>query len=287
MKKIIIILLEILVMIVVCMCYKNMLVGILWIVLHEFAHILMCKKYKIKIYAIKLYITGTKADIYGIDDITDKQKLLIYIVGPLFNIVMAIILYIVSRYLQDTYIIESIYINIGIAICNLIPAYPLDGSKIYEVLLNKKYLYKKSKSILISISYGISIMLLILFLITIYIHNLNISLLFASILIFYSTLLEKRNVMYLLISNIFSKKRRFKKREYIENRNISIYYKTSLVKALSLLDKNRFNFFYVLDENLRVISIVYENELIEILGTYGNITFYEYFQKKNLLIKTE
>lgn len=287
MKKKIIILLELLVMIVVCMYYKNMLIGIIWIILHEFAHILMCKKYNVKIYAMKLYITGTKAEIYGIDDITDKQRLLIYIVGPLFNIVMAIALYVVSRNIQNIYITQSIYINIGIAICNLIPAYPLDGSKIYEVLLNKKYLYKKSKSILIVISYGISIMLLILFVITKYIHNLNISLLFAAILIFYSTFLEKRNVMYLIISNIFSKKRRFKNKEYIENRNISIYYKTSLVKALSLLDRNRFNFFYVLDENLRVISIVYENELIEMLGKYGNITFYEYFQKENFLMKRE
>lgn len=287
MKKKIIIILELMIMVVICTWYKNLLIGIMWIILHEFAHILMCKKYKVKIYAMKLYATGTKAEIYGIDEITDKQKILIYIIGPTLNFVLSIILWFISNKTQNIYIIQSIYINLGIGICNLIPAYPLDGAKIYEILLNKKYLYKKSKNILINISYGVSIVLLVLFIITVYIHNLNISLLFTSILIFYSTFLEKKNIMYIIISNIFSKKRRLQNREYIENRNISIYYKISLVKALSLLDKNRFNFFYVLDENLKVISVVYENELIDILGQYGNITFYEYFQKENLLRKRE
>ena len=37
-------------------------------------------------------------------------------------------------------------------------------------------------------------------------------------------------------------------KNYLENKNICIYYKCSLIKALSFIDRNKFNCFYVLNE---------------------------------------
>ena len=59
--------------------------------------------------------------------------------------------------------------------------------------------------------------------------------------------------------------------------------KNTVIKlCLSLsLDKNRFNIFYVLDDDLNVLFIMNEDELIKALKGYGNITLEEYFYIRN------
>ena len=103
---------------------------------------------------------------------------------------------------------ESIGINLGLFIFNMLPAYPLDGARIYEILLAKKILYKKSKIILINISFIFSILLIFIFLLTIFIHRANVSLLVTSILITYSTWIEKNNIIDNIVLEKFLRKRK-------------------------------------------------------------------------------
>ena len=81
--------------------------------------------------------------------------------------------------------------------------------------------------------------------------------------------------------NIFIKRNKLLRNNYIENKSISVYYKMGLVNVMAIIDKNRFNSFYVLDDDLRLLFIMYEDELIEALKLYGNITLEEYFNIKN------
>lgn len=59
-----------------------------------------------------------------------------------------------------------------------------------------------------------------------------------------------------------------------------MYYKKGLVNVLSLVDKNKFNSFYILNDDMELISIIHEDELIKALKDYGNITLEEYVQLK-------
>ena len=103
---------------------------------------------------------------------------------------------------------ESTNINLGLFIFNMFPAYPLDGARIYEILLGKKISYRKSKMILINISFIFSLVLIFLFLSTIFIHRVNISLLVTSILITYSTWMEKNNIIDNIVLEKFLDKRK-------------------------------------------------------------------------------
>ncbi|CAH0435435.1 protein of unknown function [Clostridium neonatale] len=51
-----------------------------------------------------------------------------------------------------------------------------------------------------------------------------------------------------------------------------------MVNVLTLVDKNKFNIFYVLDDNMKVVGTVCEDELIEALKEYGNISLEEYMK---------
>jgi stage IV sporulation protein FB len=82
------------------------------------------------------------------------------------------------------------------------------------------------------------------------------------------------------MGDMIKKIRKLKKHNYIENKSISVYYKKGLVNVLSLVDKNKFNSFYILNDDMELISIIHEDELIKALKDYGNITLEEYVQLK-------
>ena len=77
--------------------------------------------------------------------------------------------------------------------------------------------------------------------------------------------------------NIFVKRNKLLRNKYIENKSISVYYKLGLINVMAIIDKNRFNSFYILDDDLKLLFIMHEDELIEALKLYGNITLEEYF----------
>ncbi|WP_294350135.1 site-2 protease family protein [uncultured Clostridium sp.] len=268
-------LLEFVILIVIGCIYKKILLGFTWAILHELVHIIVAKKYNVDLYNMSINVTGVKAELKDLDDINDRETLMIFSSGPLFNLVAFIILWLIREKFNVSYLDSSISINIGLVFFNMLPAYPLDGIRLYEVILGKRLLYKKAKNILISISFGVSITMLILFYLTIYIHRVNFSLLLAALLLTYTTFLERDRTVYLLMGNIFRKRRKLVKYSYLENKTVSVYYKLNLVRVLNLIDKNKFNSFYILDDELKVLKILNEDELLEALGEYGNITLEE------------
>ena len=273
--------LEFIFLLVICTLNKQMLVGFIWVILHEAVHILVANNFGLRLSSFKIHITGAGTEIDDIDDLSENRKLILYVSGPLFNFVSAMVLIFLKS--EDGLNVESsIWINLGLLFFNMLPAYPLDGVRIYEILLSKKILYKKAKKLLVRASFMVAAFIMIGFLLTIYIHKVNISLLLASVLLTYTTFLENEKTIYIIMGSIVRKSRRLISDGYIENKSISVYYKRDLIKVLSLVDRNKFNSFFVLDDDMRLLGIIYEDELIKTLKESGNMTLEELLvSKKN------
>lgn len=273
--------LEFIFLLVICTLNKQMLVGFIWVILHEAVHILVANNFGLRLSSFKIHITGAGTEIDDIDDLSENRKLILYVSGPLFNFVSAMVL----LFLKNEYglnVESSIWINLGLLFFNMLPAYPLDGVRIYEILLSKKILYKKAKKLLVRASFTVAAFIMIGFFLTIYIHKVNISLLLASVLLTYTTFLENEKTIYIIMGSIVRKSRRLISDGYIENKSISVYYKRDLIKVLSLVDRNKFNSFFVLDDDMRLLGIIYEDELIKTLKENGNMTLEELLvSKKN------
>ena len=257
---------------------STIFISFLWIILHECAHILIANRFECKFNSFNITILGARAELLEIDELSEKKKLYLYLAGPCFNLFMAVILYFFYGYFQDEFILNSIFININLGMFNLLPAYPLDGSRICEILLSRKFLFKESKMITETFSFIISGILFLAFNILLILHKVNISLFLAAILMTYTTFIEKERTMYIIMGDMIKKVRKLKKHDYIENKSISIYYKKGLVNVLTLVDKNKFNTFYVLNDDMILLGIIHEDELIEALKDYGNITLEEYIK---------
>ena len=105
--------------------------------------------------------------------------------------------------------------------------------------------------------------------------------LIGAIIIIYITRMEESTSMYITMGNIVKKRKKILKDNYIENKSISVYYKQGLVNVLALVDRNKFNTFYILDDDMKLIHVLHEDELIEALKIYGNMTLEEYIMEKS------
>lgn len=276
------ILAEILLILLVCSYNRMFIFAFIWVFLHEVTHILIALKYGCKFYNISFHIFGLNAELSDINILKDKEKIIIYSSGAAFNIAVAVFLYFLSFKYSNSFIETSINLNIGLAVFNLLPAYPLDGSRILEIILSKKILFKKAQRIISIISFIIAGLFIVIGVyIYIFLHSLNFSMLIGAIIIIYITRMEESTSMYITMGNIVKKRKKILKDNYIENKIISVYYKQGLVNVLALVDRNKFNTFYILDDDMKLIHVLHEDELIEALKIYGNMTLEEYIMEKS------
>ena len=278
------ILAEIILIVLVCSYNKMFIFALIWVFLHEITHILVALKFGCKFYNIEFHIFGMKAELIDIDSLRENQKIIVYLSGALLNIVLAIFFYIINIKYNSSFIETSMNLNIGLAVFNLLPAYPLDGSRILEVILSKKMLFKKAQKIISIVSFSIAALFIIIaVIIYIFLHSLNLSMIIGAIIIIYITRMEEHTTMYITMSNVVKKRHKLLKNKYIENKSISVYYKQGLVNVLALVDRNKFNTFYILDDDMKLIYILNEDELIDALKVYGNMTLEEYIKQKLII----
>lgn len=118
------------------------------IIIHELGHIFASIILKWKIDKITIYPFGCMTTFNNKLNSSIIEEFLILIMGPLFQIVFNMIY--PTRY------------HMFILIFNLLPIYPLDGSKILFLLFNKLFSYYKSYIYIYLISY-ITIIILIIY----------------------------------------------------------------------------------------------------------------------------
>ena len=157
--------------------------------------------YKRQFNNFKIHIYGTNAEFINIDELSKKEKAQIYLAGPCMNLAIAFIFFLVGLIINNSIIDKIININLSLLFFNILPAYPLDGSRILEIILSEKILYKKVNDIISKISYIIAIFLITITLIAfIYSKSLNVSLIVAAIIICLITKGEKKSAMYISVS---------------------------------------------------------------------------------------
>lgn len=118
---------------------------LLFSILHEIGHYCMALIYHFEIEKVVILPFGAFLSLkdYGLH--APYQEIVMLMMGPCVNLVLCLIFYILG-------INELFEINIFIFLFNLLPIYPLDGSKLFLLFLSYFINYKKCFQIQIKLS---------------------------------------------------------------------------------------------------------------------------------------
>lgn len=130
---------------------NNYFICFLFVLFHELAHVIIALVYSYELRRINIRISGMNAVIKG--NIVGIKGILIYLAGPLANIVLAMIF----RNVKMVY-----EINVALALINLLPIYPLDGYNILKLIFDLQLNQQVSKYLIKGIQKITEILLIIL-----------------------------------------------------------------------------------------------------------------------------
>jgi len=178
------------------------------VVLHELGHALMAKRFGVNTKKITLLPIGGMASLDKIPE-SPKQELLVVIAGPLVNVIIAILIYLIlpiqelanisltenletlSELTLQNFLLYLFVVNIGLVIFNIIPAFPMDGGRILRALLAMKIDRVKATQIASSIGQVFALAFLLIGLLY------NPFLIFIALFIFLGAYGENQMVLHL------------------------------------------------------------------------------------------
>lgn len=168
--------------------------------IHEMAHTIVGLILKLKPKTLEIQPFGVGIIFESFEN-SERNKIIIALAGPITNILIALIFIFIKIKVQTT----IVYVNILLAMFNLIPIYPIDGGRIIKAILTTKKGKEKAETAINKVSNITLIIITLLSSILILVYK-NIGLFI--IIIYLWILVMKENKRYELnkrIENIIKK----------------------------------------------------------------------------------
>lgn len=126
------------------------------VLLHEFGHALVARRYQVKTVEIVMYLIGGVARLSSRP--TQRQELWIALAGPAVNMAIAGILWSALQFFGPQAILLDIaQTNLALAAFNMLPAFPMDGGRVLRSLLSFRFDDLKSTAIASTIGRALAV----------------------------------------------------------------------------------------------------------------------------------
>lgn len=233
---------------------------LLAVLLHELAHSYSASRQGYALGKITLMPYG--ALLGGSCDMPNKAMAKVSLAGPLANIFLALLTISLWWLFPSTYTYTRyfLYANIIIAVFNMLPAYPLDGSRIILSIPVKNKLKLVKMLRLCGVICGIAFIMIGI--ISIW-YQFNISLVFTGAFILLSAVLGGGDEVY---SHIASRPLMHKNyQDGVMVQEIIISQESKLYKILRHIKSDRIIIFKIIDNTGNIVAVLNEVDISEIL----------------------
>lgn len=139
------------------------------IISHELGHSLAAQKIGHNVSQIILFALGGQANIHSAKKLTPEEEIFVTISGPLVNLVLGVLG--VSAHIllfnfgiispDNLYFIAFWFVNFAMGIFNLVPAFPMDGGRLFRAVLSKFFGHVKGTMVATGVSFGFAILMCI------------------------------------------------------------------------------------------------------------------------------
>lgn len=214
------------------------------IFIHELGHYYVAKYCGYKLSKFSLSPYGVSLSYYG-QTLEQKDEIYIALAGPVVNLAVALIT-VAFWWMFPTFYLVSynfVEVNLIIALTNLLPAFPLDGGRVFVSLFSNIVERRKALKITKNFNVVLSVMFFILFFVFCFINFNPTYLLFAVFLTM--GVLDLNFLSKYEKINVFNKKMKnfSKPKIYVINEN------TKLKDILNKIEGNKTYLFVLMQEN--------------------------------------
>lgn len=252
-------------------CFAGLLqqvcVAFVSVLIHEVTHVIVARHVGVKVHEIELFPFGGVAKFDRLDEASRLNQFMIFIAGPCISLILAGIIFVIDVGYNHVLLKQLFEINLMLGWFNLIIASPLDGGRIFHILLSGAIGYRQAGKITIFMSKLISIGLLILFVYDfVCLKVVNFSMLCAAMFIFIIASKESRYLQYDLL------KARIRKRNIVTNDGCVkalTYTALHLVQArdiIKCLVHAQYHLIFVIDGAHNLLGTLTEVEIWEALA---------------------
>ena len=259
----------------------SFLLAVVSALLHELAHAYAAASYGYRLNKIVLMPFGAMLD-GEFSDLSAKYEIILSLAGPLCNFACAALFLALWWCFPSAYPYteSAFYASLSLGLCNLLPAYPLDGGRIAKQLLNflfNKYLpprkaEKRAKFFAALLSVLTALALIAVFLFTANSSEANWTIPVFCVFLLTGTF-QKNDGAYERMG--FSSYEAFSRG--VNVRHIAVLESCTVKRALAFLRQGEYLVLEVYDENERFVGTITQNELSDFFlktGLYAHLSAY-------------
>lgn len=247
------------------------------IIAHELAHIAAAASFGCRIVSLKILPVGLSADI-DTGNCSRREKTIIYSSGPIISFFLSAAAYLAYILLSEDqqYLYTISLINLYLAIFNLIPAIPLDGGRILQEMLNDSMGLIKAGKYIRLMALLLSVVVTAAGVYQIMVGNMNFSLFIIGLYFIIFFISRKMEASLMNIKQLLYRRQRLLNKGIYQARDLAVLKSMRLSAVVKALDYDRFHFIYLLDDDLRLLRIITENEIIQFMLVHpGDMTIDE------------
>ncbi len=248
--------------------------AVLW---HEGAHAFMaeCLGYKVK--EIELLPFGGVARIERLNDANAGSEIMIAAAGPLASLLMAGISYFawLKGGTGEEVLPFYFWVNITLALFNLLPGLPLDGGRIFRALLSLSMGYSKATRIAVACSKMFCVLLLMLIVYEFWnVGTINITFFIAAIFLYVTAQSERAVAGFRAMRLLAFKKACLTQRGLLPTHHLIALQHITFQEVVAAFRPEIYHLIIIVDEELQPCGTVSENEVwqgIQQLGMQATI----------------
>lgn len=256
---------------------NTLLISYCIVFVHELSHLLCAVLFNVRSSSIIIMPFGMTLRLSDSVIKSPKKEILIALAGPFSNIAMAALAALFSKHFGFRESISFfIFINIVLALTNLLPANPLDGGRILRAFLVTQIGFIGAASITKKVTLFTSVFLFLCGILVLIFTKINASLLIISLFIALSMISDKKNNEHIIMKNLLINGEKIKPKAIFKAKLLSADKNAICGDILRKLDYSSYHLVGVIDENKHIKKILTETEIVNsVLDKKSSLTLDE------------